>query len=58
MNPRYYIDKLTYKLNERVIYDNNECEIVHIHTDDSGVNIRSKNGILTFNIPFMFLYKL
>ena len=24
----------------------------------SGVNIRSKNGILTFNIPFMFLYKL
>ena len=57
MNDRYYIDKLTYKLNEKVIYDKKECEIVYIHPDGSGVNVRS-NGILTFNIPFMFLYKL
>jgi hypothetical protein len=57
MNDRYYIDKLTYKLNEKVLYDKKECEIVHIHPDGSGVNVRS-NGILTFNIPFMFLYKL
>ena len=58
MNQRYYIDKLKYSLNEQVIYDKKQCEIVHIHKDGSGVNIRFKNGILVFNIPFMFLYKL
>lgn len=58
MNERYYIDKLKYELNEEVIYDNQYCKIVHIHSDNSGVNVRLNNGDLVFNIPFMFLYKV
>jgi hypothetical protein len=38
MNDRYYIDKLTYHLNEVVIYDNKDYEIVHIHKDGSKIN--------------------
>jgi hypothetical protein len=61
MNDRYYIDKLTYHLNEVVIYDNKDYEIVHIHKDGSGVNLKLTSVKLlkdfVYNVPFMFLYK-
>lgn len=57
MNERYYIDKLTYHLNEIVIYENKDYKIVHFHKDGSGVNLISTNKEIVFNVPFLFLYK-
>jgi hypothetical protein len=33
MNPRYYIDRLTYKVGEVVLYQGKQHKIVHIHED-------------------------
>lgn len=33
MNPRYYVDKLTYEVGEIVEYQGKQHKIVHIHED-------------------------
>jgi len=33
MNPRYYVDKLTYEVGEVVLYQGKQHKIVHIHED-------------------------
>jgi hypothetical protein len=33
MNPRYYIDKLTYEVGEVVVYEEKQRKITHIHKD-------------------------